>query len=70
MKGWKLSCYFFAKKLQLYELVKTVSKVLRCENLIQILNALIKENEVNKLSEVRSTAKKKYKSTKTHKNPK
>ena len=48
---------FFAKELHLHELVKTMSKILRCDSPIQILNYLITENEVNKLSEMRGTAR-------------
>ena len=44
-------------ELHLFELVKTVSYVLRCGNPIQGFNELNMENEVNKFSEMRSTAR-------------
>ena len=57
----KKELFFFGEKAPfMWTSELAVSKVLRCESLIQILNALIKENEVHKFSEVRSTAKKNY----------
>ena len=41
----------------MYEIVKSWLKILKCENPIQMLNQLITDNEVNKLSEMRSIAR-------------